>query len=92
MQKLGDKDGTISKQNFMVFAFNTHLCKEDPQELVSLIDSLILCNLLDQMSQIKSDNMMTTNISRKNNLKRKRKRNFREKRVELQMPIKGEEH
>merc|ERR1712062_533381 len=33
MQKLVDKDGTISKQNFMVFAFNTHLCKEDPQEL-----------------------------------------------------------
>ena len=31
---LADKDGMITKMNFMVFAFSTHLCKEDPQELV----------------------------------------------------------
>ena len=44
------------------------------------------------MGQIKSDNMIPTNISRKSNLKRKQKRNFRENQVELQMLIKGEEH
>ena len=36
IQKLADKDGTISKQVFMKYAFSTHLCKEDPQELVSI--------------------------------------------------------
>ena len=38
IQKLADKDGTISKQVFMKYAFSTHLCKEDPQELVSISD------------------------------------------------------
>ena len=31
---LVDRDGWITKQNFMKFAFSTHLCKDDPQELV----------------------------------------------------------
>ena len=31
---LADKDGMVTKMSFMVFAFSTHLCKEDPQELV----------------------------------------------------------
>ena len=38
IQKLADKDGTISKQVFMKYALNTHLCKEDPQELVSILE------------------------------------------------------
>ena len=36
-KSLSDEDGWISKQNFMKFAFSTHLCKEDPQELVKPI-------------------------------------------------------
>jgi len=38
---LADKDGMVTKMNFMVFAFSTHLCKEDPQELKEQLEKKV---------------------------------------------------
>ena len=42
---LADKDGMVTKMNFMVFAFSTHLCKEDPQELVYCFYIIVLLEI-----------------------------------------------
>ena len=39
---LAEKDGWILKQNFIKYALNTDLCKDDPQERVSYSNQLYL--------------------------------------------------